>query len=95
MIFRYIFLGAGASAGAVRVHHKKWVRVRVWVRVKNDGSLCTLIVLSIEDNALVMLTHMPVPTFALFLFTIIVMPICPCANIYKKGKYPYPFSHTL
>ena len=89
MIFRYIFLGA--SAGALRVHHKKWVRVLV----KNDGSLCTLIVLSIEDNALVMLTHMPIPTFALFLFTIIVMPICPCANIYKKGKYPYPFSHTL
>ena len=41
MTFRYIFLGA--SAGAVRVHHKKWVWVRVRVRVKNDGSLCTLV----------------------------------------------------
>ena len=40
MIFRYIFLGASMGAGAVRVHYKKWVRVRV--RVKNDGSLCTL-----------------------------------------------------
>ena len=40
MIFRYIFLGAGVGAGVVWVHHKNLSAGAV--RVKNDGSLCSL-----------------------------------------------------
>ena len=41
--FTYIFLSAGAGTGVVRVDHKKPSAGVVRVRVKNDGSLCTLI----------------------------------------------------
>ena len=38
--FTYIFLSAGAGTGVVRVDHKKPSAGAV--RVKNDGSFCTL-----------------------------------------------------
>jgi len=41
--FTYIFLSAGAGTGVVRVDHKKPSAGAV--RVKNDGSFCTLAVL--------------------------------------------------
>ena len=40
--FTYIFLSAGAGTGVVRVDHKKPSAGAVRVRVKNDGSFCTL-----------------------------------------------------
>ena len=51
--FTYIFLSAGAGTGVVRVDHKKPSAGAVRVRVKNDGSFCTLHVtkaLKIENN---------------------------------------------
>ena len=41
--FTYIFLSAGAGTGVVRVDHKKPSAGAVWVRVKNDGSFCSLL----------------------------------------------------
>ena len=41
--FTYIFLSAGAGTGVVRVDHKKPSAGAVRVRVKNDGSFCTLL----------------------------------------------------
>ena len=41
--FTYIFLSAGAGTGVVRVDHKKPSAGAVRVRVKNDGSFCTLV----------------------------------------------------
>ena len=41
--FTYIFLSAGAGTGVVRVDHKKPSAGAVRVRVKNDGSFCSLI----------------------------------------------------
>ena len=42
--FTYIFLsaGAGTGTGVMRVDHKKPSAGAVRVRVKNDGSFCTL-----------------------------------------------------
>ena len=40
---RIIFLSAGAGTGVVRVDHKKPSAGAVRVRVKNDGSFCSLV----------------------------------------------------